>query len=64
MEETMRQSPGRQHYFMLLTMLFLAGCAALFARQGILARGASGEHTSPGQRQAAVAGGSYLYYAV
>lgn len=60
----MRQSLGRQHYFMLLTMLFLAGCAALFARQGILARGASGEHTSPGQRQAAVAGGSYLYYAV
>src|ERR1051326_7606258 len=64
MEDTMRQSLGRQHYFMLLTMLVLAGCAALFARQSILARGASSQHTSLAQRRTVVVGGNYLYYAV
>ncbi len=60
----MRHSLGRQHYFMLLTVLLLAGCAALFARQSILARGASGQQTALAQRQAVVDGANYLYYAI
>ena len=60
----MRQSFSRQHYLMLLTVLVLAGFAALFARQSILARGASSEHTMLAQRQESVDGGNYLYYAI
>lgn len=60
----MRQSPGRQSYFLLLTVLVLAGFAALFVRQGMMARGASSGHSSPGQRQGSVDGGRYLYYAL
>lgn len=60
----MRQSLSRQHYFMLLTVLILAGFAALFVRQSIMARGASGAHTLLAQRQGMVDGGNYLYYAI
>jgi len=60
----MCQSLGRQHYFMLLTVLLLAGFAALFVRQGMMARGAVSKHTSLAQRQGLVDGGNYLYYAV
>lgn len=60
----MRQLHGRQRYILLLTVLMLAGCVALFARQAMLARGASGQHSSPGQHQGSVDGGSYLYYAL
>ena len=60
----MRQLHGRLRYFLLLTVLMLAGCAALFARQAMLARGASGQHSSPGQHQGMVDRGSYLYYAL
>jgi Tol biopolymer transport system component len=49
---------------MLLTVLVLAGFAALFVRQSILARGASDEHTSLAQHQTKVDGGNYLYYAI
>ncbi len=60
----MRQLLGRQHYFLLLTVLALAGFAALFARQDMMARGASSGHRSSGQRQGSVDGGHYLYYAL
>ena len=60
----MRQSLSRQHYFMLLTVLILAGFASLFVRQSIMARGASGVHTSLARHQGPVDGGNYLYYAV
>lgn len=60
----MRQSLGKQHYFLLLTVLMLAGFTALFVRQGIMARGAAGGQNSFAQRQGPVDGGNYLYYAI
>src|SRR5579863_1398861 len=66
MENTMRHLKGvpksRQRFFMLLTLLALAGFAALFARQGMMARGAVRQNNQPSHRQAQVDGGSYLYY--
>jgi len=64
----MRQPKGvpysRQQYFMLLTLLALAGFAALFVRQGMMARGASSKSDQLSQRQVQVDGGNYLYYAL
>lgn len=60
----MRQLHSRQHYFMLLTLLALAGFAALFVRQNIMARGAYSNNSSLAQRHTLVDGGNYLYYAL
>ena len=60
----MRQAYRKQHYLMLLTLLALAGFAALFVRQGIMVRGASGKSDSLAQHAAQVDGGNYLYYTV
>jgi Tol biopolymer transport system component len=60
----MRQAYRRQHYLMLLTLLALAGFAALFVRQGIMAWGASSKSDSLAQHAAQVDGGNYLYYTV
>jgi len=55
---------SKQRYFMLLTLLALAGFAALFVRQGMMARGAFGKSDQLAQRQLQADGGSYLYYAL
>lgn len=60
----MRQPLSRQHYFMLLTLLALAGFAGLFVRQSIMAKGASNKNNALVQRQTLVNGENYLYYAV
>jgi WD40 repeat protein len=64
----MRQPEGvhysKQRYFMLLTLLALAGFAALFVRQGMMVRGAFSKSDQLAQRQVQVDGGSYLYYAL
>ena len=59
----MRLAYSKQQYLMLLTLLALAGFAALFVRQGIMASGASNAHSALAQRQV-VDGGNYLYYAL
>ncbi len=60
----MRQLHSKQHYFMLLTLLALAGFASLFVRQSIMANGASSKNNVLAQRYAQVDGGNYLYYAL
>ena len=55
---------SKQHYFVLLTLLALAGFTALFVRQGIMARGASSKSDQLAQHQVQVDGGNYLYYTV
>src|SRR5260370_9035608 len=57
-------SYSKQRDFMLLTLLALAGFAALFVRQGMMARGAFSKSDQLAQRQVQVDGGSYLYYAL
>ncbi len=57
-------SSSKQGYFIVLTLLVLAGMAALFARQSILARGADSQRQQLSQQQTQVDGGSYLYYAL
>ena len=67
MRQSGRVPYSKQRYFMLLTLLALAGFAALFVRQGMMARGAfskSDQLAQKAQRQAQVDGGSYLYYAL
>jgi WD40 repeat protein len=68
MENLMRQHKSvpysKQHYFMLLTLLALAGFIALFVRQGMMARSASSKSDQLAQHQAQIDGGNYLYYTV
>src|ERR1700737_447660 len=68
MENLVRQQKihpySKQPYFMLLTLLALAGFTALFVRQGMMARGARAKSNQLAQRQTQVDGGSYLLYTV